>query len=536
MADFPEMRQRLDLFDGCPNQFAYCDNYYQIAVWRAKTASWAKHRLALAADAATATAAIAAATAATAAVEGLTAASCGLEVVRAAARGMPLAHSQLGAVTTIHRLAGAVAKAAEKLTAAAAETSAALLVDPETPVLSAAAASRTVTAAATTVRLAQAASKAADTAAIAAVPTGLKGPISAVASAARRALAAASVATATVTAASDAIDPTSPMDVDGENEVPLSPAVAAALAATPALDGIIRMAIQLVEHHGKSACDGNSNTITRAIKAAIEQNLLGPTAGTRELVLFLAEHKPITLIPKSAKRGWEAIGRIFYGFMNTDLFTKSIVPDTDGRRFKDSTKHHSFVGRITSGQVYAKGEMQACHEFCPCTECLLGRYASCSLRAQMGAMHRVAVPWVSGAPLRQLEELTAWGEMLKADMLVAFTADKNDAGEWPDEGNYYLALLRGPAYPVPESQVQASDRFEAGWLVADAQWLVKVGDSPRSYKPGPEQTLVVSEMIRLSTLRWDKIDKRSPRLGQTLYYLGEDTHNMIQACVRDQDA
>ena len=94
-----------------------------------------------------------------------------------------------------------------------------------------------------------------------------------------------------------------------------------------------------------------------------------------------------------------------------------------------------------------------------------------------------------------------------------FTADKNDKGEWPLEGNYYLALLQSRAYPVPESQVQAIDRFEKGWLVVDAQWLQIVGDSPRSYKLLPEKrTLVVSEMIRLSTIVWDKIDKRSPRL------------------------
>ena len=83
----------------------------------------------------------------------------------------------------------------------------------------------------------------------------------------------------------------------------------------------------------------------------------------------------------------------------------------------------------------------------------------------------MAVPWVSGAPLRQLEELSAWGEILKAGMLVAFTADKNDKGQWPLEGNYYLAVLQGPAYPVPESQVQAIDRLEAGccwWQTARA--------------------------------------------------------------------
>ena len=69
-------------------------------------------------------------------------------------------------------------------------------------------------------------------------------------------------------------------------------------------------------------------------------------------------------------------------------------------------------------------------------------------------MHRVAVPWLSGAPLRQLEELEAWGEMLKTGMVVAFTADKAADGKtWPLEGNYYLAEIQGPAYPVPESQV-----------------------------------------------------------------------------------
>ena len=351
------MRQRLDLFDGCPNQFAYCDNFYQIAVWRAKTAKWAKHRLAVAADAAAGSATTAATVAAAAAAEGLAAATHGLDVVNAAARGVPLARSLLNAAAAVHRLTGAANKATEKLALAAAKTSATPIVDPETPVLSASIALQTASAATTTVRHAQAASKAAIAAATAAAPTSLQAPISVVAFAAASALAAASTCTSAAAAACDAINPASPMDVDGGDEVPLSPSAAAAIAAAPALDGIVRLAIKLVEHHGKSGCDGNSITVTRAIKAAIEHGLLGPIPGTRELVLFLAEHKPLTLIPKSAKRGWEAIGRIFYGFMNTDRFTKTIVPDTDGSKFTGSTKHHSFVGRIASGQVFTKGEM-----------------------------------------------------------------------------------------------------------------------------------------------------------------------------------
>ena len=80
------------------------------------------------------------------------------------------------------------------------------------------------------------------------------------------------------------------------------------------------------------------------------------------------------------------------------------------------------------------------------------RRLGCLLKSEMGQMHRVAVPWVSGPPLRQLEELAAWGETLKSGMIVLFSAHGTDVHM---EGNYWLALINGPAYPVPESQ--ASD-------------------------------------------------------------------------------
>jgi hypothetical protein len=150
----------------------------------------------------------------------------------------------------------------------------------------------------------------------------------------------------------------------------------------------------------------------------------------------------------------------------------------------------------------------------------------------MGTMHRVAVPWLSGPALRQLEELAAWGEMLKSGMIVAFTAD---AAETHIEGSYWLALIEGPAHPVPESQVHASDQFEEGWLVVKARWFELVTESPRCYKSTlEERLLVVSEMIRLSSLKFGKVVKRSPRLGDSQYFLDEDTHNMIESCVRDQ--
>ena len=104
------------------------------------------------------------------------------------------------------------------------------------------------------------------------------------------------------------------------------------------------------------------------------------------------------------------------------------------------------------------------------------------------------------------------------------------------EGVYWLALIQGPAYTVPVSQVlHASDQFEAGWLVVKARWFELVTTSPRCYKlSSQERVLVVNAIIRLNGIKFDKVVKRSPRLGDSQYFLGEDTNNLIEACVRDQ--
>ena len=135
--------------------------------------------------------------------------------------------------------------------------------------------------------------------------------------------------------------------------------------------------------------------------------------------------------------------------------------------------------------------------------------------------------------------------MWQDGMIVAYTADPEDEGTDQDEGSYYLALVKGPAFPVPQSQVHASDRFEAGWLVVKAQWYELQTTSPRCYKlQTTERLLVVNEMIRLSGLQFEKVQRASRRLGESrgallessLHWLSEDTHNMIEACVRDQNS
>ena len=344
-ADFPEMRQRLDIFDGCPNQFAYGDNFYQIAVWRAKTASWAKHRLADACDAAAASSA-AAATAATAAAAAASGAAANETRWMAFAQTIPIAARPAAAAATTHRLSAATACHALKLASSAADTAAAAHLFSGATVLSPAAAAAAADSAKATCRLAAAAASAASTAEADSLYSVECAAICAAASMASAASASATIASAAAAAVAEAYNP--PAVVEGLHT---SAAAAAAIAASPALNGIVRLAIKLVEHHGKSGCDGNSNTPVLALKHAIEHQLMGPNPGTRQLVHFLAEHKPFTSTPKASKRGWEAIGRIFYGYMDTIKFTKLVVPDADGSKFGDSKKHSSFVGRHTTAQV-----------------------------------------------------------------------------------------------------------------------------------------------------------------------------------------
>ena len=95
---------------------------------------------------------------------------------------------------------------------------------------------------------------------------------------------------------------------------------------TPASAGIRRSSSKQVEYHGKGSCDSEGNVPNYPIKDAIATGKLFDP-GTRELVLYLAVNKQAPSTLKENTSGWEAAGRFFWGYMNTDRFTKSVVPD-----------------------------------------------------------------------------------------------------------------------------------------------------------------------------------------------------------------
>ena len=98
---------------------------------------------------------------------------------------------------------------------------------------------------------------------------------------------------------------------------------------------------------------------------------------------------------------------------------------------------------------------------CPDNECLLGRFASCKHRAEVGAMRHVDAPLAKGsARLREglMLQLHEFAELLEKSILIAVNAADDERGL---EGNYWLTLLLGGAFECPEQMVHATDVFEA---------------------------------------------------------------------------
>ena len=65
-------------------------------------------------------------------------------------------------------------------------------------------------------------------------------------------------------------------------------------------------------------------------------------------------NKQAPSIAKAKKTAWEAVGRFFWGYMNTDRFTKFAVPDATVVGFSDSNRQHEFVGTCEDRQQAEK--------------------------------------------------------------------------------------------------------------------------------------------------------------------------------------
>ena len=120
------------------------------------------------------------------------------------------------------------------------------------------------------------------------------------------------------------------------------------------------------------------------------------------------------------------------------------------------------------------GILQARAEFCPCLECLLGRYDTCLLQSEHGRMRPYSVPKLGAASKPQLVALQEWAGSLCKGQVVVFVAHAADVHM---EGVYWLALLLDGAFPATAQMAHASDVFEEGWLLVRAKWYKYVPDA-----------------------------------------------------------
>ena len=84
--------------------------------------------------------------------------------------------------------------------------------------------------------------------------------------------------------------------------------------------GVGRAQLRLETMRGKGACDGASNVVPSTVHSAlINEQLLDPS--TRELVIFMAKHRPGPSVEGTSKQGWWSADEYVYVYYNTRLFT-----------------------------------------------------------------------------------------------------------------------------------------------------------------------------------------------------------------------
>ena len=293
--------------------------------------------------------------------------------------------------------------------------------------------------------------------------------------------------------------------------------------------GIVRVHVKKVESHGKAgATDGNGNVPTYALRAAIESGAL-VQPGTRELVLYLAEHCCAPSVAKEDKDGWQAATKYFWGYFDTAKFSKKAVPDCEARGWACHDQH-MYAGLCADIQKAERdGPLRTGRMFCSCVPCSMLDFEHCELVALVGRTRPVQVPLPRGTASRvpQIESLEAWAKLLKPGMVVAVRAA---AHERHLEGVFWLLLIDSEAFPVPVDLVHSAAQYEEGWFVVRGRWFELEQRSPRGYKLKPAPRLVVvNTMIRLPNVIFSggAVGKPPRALRSGLHVLEEDMVNLL---------
>ena len=288
--------------------------------------------------------------------------------------------------------------------------------------------------------------------------------------------------------------------------------------------GIRRSAVKLVTMHGKSVCDGASNSPKCALAHAGEVGVL-VAPGARGAALYLAQHKPDPSKAKLNGGGYWQANMILWGFYDTTLFTVTAVPDA--LPFAGSSKVHMSAGMCDDlARAQTDAPLVTLDVFCPCAQCCSLKFASCEMKEVFGSVKTVSVKRSTSTGLpSQSASLAEFAATLDVNQIVAFRVASDES---TIEGSVWLALLDCKAFELQQDELHAGQHFEKGWTVVRGHWFAFQRAVPASgarvYKALEEETLLnVQSMIRLTAIKFLQAVPRRTRGSTSEWYKQEFT-------------
>lgn len=266
---------------------------------------------------------------------------------------------------------------------------------------------------------------------------------------------------------------------------------------------IIRRHIKTEPHHGKGSCDAATSVPTSCIRASVASGVPLDT-GTRACVVFLARQKQEPSIPKLSKAGWEAHDDYYWGFYNPDLFTLAVVPECRNTGW-GSKVHQHFVGlSLDLDRAEQDGPLHVSKSPCNCNACIMLKFDDCEMKQVVGAVRQVpkAAPLAHASSRPQIQPLLEFAQALQPGMVIAVRACEDDLDM---EGAYWLIKVLSRSFMVEEDIVHATDEFEKGWEVVEAQYYSLEQESPRGYRLlRDKRYIVVNHMVRLKGISFER--------------------------------
>ena len=290
---------------------------------------------------------------------------------------------------------------------------------------------------------------------------------------------------------------------------------------------VIRHSVIGVSAHGKGVGDGLGNKVTARLREGVMNGRI-VKPGTRNHVLYLAQHHPKPKQEDDMKEGLWTPQRIFYGFYSDDVL--SAKKPAHFKAYKPSMCYHSRVGLCQdAATVKSTGPIVARKCFCACPSCRVGGslgfdYKKCLVNGITGTprlKHCPALKPVSGAQT-QTAALTELSNSITKGAVYAIRVAADNVGI---EGSYWLCKILQEPYVCPEDVLHCGQLFNKGFLLAGISWLSLVktnDDGGRVYKTTLNKKLLsTAAIIRIGTIQLGKGDKANH------FVLSEAEHRRI---------